>query len=287
MWITAPGRGRGRARPAPRTPPAARPGRVLVVEVEARTRHRDDLGLRTAAPAPRPRRTPRGDGRRRPIHAGVRPAVSMAARESATSHPTVTIRSTPSVRAVSTASGTVPTPTSRKCEPVSLSGGGSGRRSSARVHTGPMGLTAIDHVQLAMPAGGSPRRSRSTRACWASRSRSRRTSRCGAAAGSEDGPVRIHLGVEADFRPARKAHPAAGRGAGPPGRATGGGRVLGAGRGRARGVPPALRRRPLRQPHRAARAGWRVNPVSEMTSASWCWRQRVSSESMCWWQPSR
>jgi catechol 2,3-dioxygenase-like lactoylglutathione lyase family enzyme len=24
----------------------------------------------------------------------------------------------------------------------------------------------------------------------------------------EDGPVRVHLGVEADFRPARKAHPA-------------------------------------------------------------------------------
>ncbi len=72
-------------------------------------------------------------------------------------------------------------------------------------------IEGIDHVQLAMPAG----RVADTRAqaffegllglrrvpkppelavrggCW-----------------FEDGPVKIHLGVEEEFRPARKAHPA-------------------------------------------------------------------------------
>jgi catechol 2,3-dioxygenase-like lactoylglutathione lyase family enzyme len=72
-----------------------------------------------------------------------------------------------------------------------------------------MRIVAIDHVQLAMPAGGEPaargfytgvlglpevpkpphlaRRG----GCW-----------------FESPEVKIHLGVEADFRPARKAHPA-------------------------------------------------------------------------------
>jgi len=72
-----------------------------------------------------------------------------------------------------------------------------------------MGLVAIDHVQLAMPAGreadavafyegllGLPQQQKPPHlavrgGCWFG-----------------EGDVRIHLGVEADFRPARKAHPA-------------------------------------------------------------------------------
>jgi len=70
-------------------------------------------------------------------------------------------------------------------------------------------IRAIDHVQLAMPAGreddavafyqgllGLPRVPKpapmaARGGCW-----------------FEDGDVRIHLGVDADFRPATKAHPA-------------------------------------------------------------------------------
>lgn len=70
-------------------------------------------------------------------------------------------------------------------------------------------IRAIDHVQLAMPAGeeeaaerfyggllGIPRVPKPPHlakrgGCW-----------------FEDGTLRVHLGVEADFRPARKAHPA-------------------------------------------------------------------------------
>ena len=69
-------------------------------------------------------------------------------------------------------------------------------------------FSAIDHVQLAMPLGGEdcarvfyenllgmrevtkPAELAKRGGCW-----------------FECGPVRIHLGVEADFRPARKAHP--------------------------------------------------------------------------------
>ena len=73
-----------------------------------------------------------------------------------------------------------------------------------------MALVAIDHVQLAMPPGGEdaargfyrdllgmdavakPAELAGRGGCWFE-----------SAAG-----VRLHLGVEADFRPARKAHPA-------------------------------------------------------------------------------
>jgi catechol 2,3-dioxygenase-like lactoylglutathione lyase family enzyme len=72
-----------------------------------------------------------------------------------------------------------------------------------------MAIHGIDHVQLAMPAGGEeravafyegllglPRVPKPANlavrgGCW-----------------FELGQARIHLGVEADFRPARKAHPA-------------------------------------------------------------------------------
>lgn len=72
-----------------------------------------------------------------------------------------------------------------------------------------MPVEAIDHVQLAMPAGGEddarafyrellgiPERPKPPHlavrgGCW-----------------FESATVRVHLGVDADFRPARKAHPA-------------------------------------------------------------------------------
>lgn len=72
-----------------------------------------------------------------------------------------------------------------------------------------MPVIAIDHVQLAMPPGGEaavrafydgllgmaevpkPMPLAARGGCW-----------------FESGTVRLHLGVEADFRPARKAHPA-------------------------------------------------------------------------------
>jgi catechol 2,3-dioxygenase-like lactoylglutathione lyase family enzyme len=72
-----------------------------------------------------------------------------------------------------------------------------------------MQIVRLDHVQLAMPAGGEERARAFFRdalgipevpkppelakrgGCW-----------------FERGALKIHLGVEADFRPARKAHPA-------------------------------------------------------------------------------
>jgi len=72
-----------------------------------------------------------------------------------------------------------------------------------------MWIQRLDHVQLAMPPGGEPRARdfyqgilgipevpkpphlAQRGGCW-----------------FEAGPLKIHLGVESDFRPARKAHPA-------------------------------------------------------------------------------
>jgi catechol 2,3-dioxygenase-like lactoylglutathione lyase family enzyme len=72
-----------------------------------------------------------------------------------------------------------------------------------------MMIKHLDHVQLAMPPGGEgrarefyqgildipevpkPAELASRGGCW-----------------FERGPLKVHLGVEADFRPARKAHPA-------------------------------------------------------------------------------
>jgi catechol 2,3-dioxygenase-like lactoylglutathione lyase family enzyme len=72
-----------------------------------------------------------------------------------------------------------------------------------------MTVVAIDHVQLAMPAG----REDDARAFYSGLlgipeiAKPPELARRGGA-WFEDGPVRIHLGVAADFRPARKAHPA-------------------------------------------------------------------------------
>ena len=70
-------------------------------------------------------------------------------------------------------------------------------------------VVAIDHVQLAMPAGGEP----SAHAFYAGLLGLRRVpkprhlERRGGC-WFENDSVKIHLGVDSEFRPARKAHPA-------------------------------------------------------------------------------
>lgn len=72
----------------------------------------------------------------------------------------------------------------------------------------PMSIMRVDHIQLAMPAGGEG----AARAFYAGllglvevpkpASLAKR-----GGAWFEKGEVRLHLGVDQDFRPARKAHP--------------------------------------------------------------------------------
>ncbi|NTF06540.1 glyoxalase [Agrobacterium rubi] len=72
-----------------------------------------------------------------------------------------------------------------------------------------MSILALDHVQLAMPAGGEEDARRFYGALLGLSERTKPDNL--AARGGcwfERGAVRVHLGVEADFRPARKAHPA-------------------------------------------------------------------------------
>ena len=70
-------------------------------------------------------------------------------------------------------------------------------------------FTAIDHVQLAMPPGGEEH----ARGFFAELLGMREVPKPAELAQRGGcwfccGPVHIHLGVEVDFRPARKAHPA-------------------------------------------------------------------------------
>jgi catechol 2,3-dioxygenase-like lactoylglutathione lyase family enzyme len=72
-----------------------------------------------------------------------------------------------------------------------------------------MTILAIDHVQLAMPAGAEA----ALVAFYCEVLGFSQVPKPAALAGRggawfQHGNVRIHLGVEADFRPARKAHPA-------------------------------------------------------------------------------
>ncbi len=72
-----------------------------------------------------------------------------------------------------------------------------------------MTVVRIDHVQLAMPAGGED----AATAFYEGLLGIPRVPKPEALAGRggcwfEAGDLRVHLGVEADFRPARKAHPA-------------------------------------------------------------------------------
>ncbi len=72
-----------------------------------------------------------------------------------------------------------------------------------------MTIYAIDHVQLAMP----PQQEERARAFYGDVLGLMETPKPAnlAARGGvwfEQGPVKVHLGVEAEFRPAKKAHPA-------------------------------------------------------------------------------
>ena len=72
-----------------------------------------------------------------------------------------------------------------------------------------MALTRIDHVQLAMPPGGEGA-ARGFYRDLLGMSEEAKPADLAARGGCwfRSGAVRVHLGVEADFRPARKAHPA-------------------------------------------------------------------------------
>jgi catechol 2,3-dioxygenase-like lactoylglutathione lyase family enzyme len=72
-----------------------------------------------------------------------------------------------------------------------------------------MRVTGIDHVQLAMPAG-QEEIAREFYARTLGIPEVPKPPELAKRGGAwfEDGAVKIHLGVEADFRPARKAHPA-------------------------------------------------------------------------------
>lgn len=72
-----------------------------------------------------------------------------------------------------------------------------------------MQILSLDHVQLAMPPGGEAQ-ARAFYARALGLAEVPKPPHLAARGGCwfERGAVRIHLGVEADFRPARKAHPA-------------------------------------------------------------------------------
>ena len=72
-------------------------------------------------------------------------------------------------------------------------------------------IAGIDHVQLAMPAGGEDEARRFYAGVLGLTEVTKPmglTGRGGCWFTSADGGVSVHLGVEDDFRPARKAHPA-------------------------------------------------------------------------------
>lgn len=70
-------------------------------------------------------------------------------------------------------------------------------------------VLALDHVQLAMPAGGE-QRARAFYRDVLGLSEVSKPANLAARGGVwfASGSLKLHLGVEADFRPARKAHPA-------------------------------------------------------------------------------
>lgn len=72
-----------------------------------------------------------------------------------------------------------------------------------------MPVDSLHHVQLAMPSGGEPR-AREFYAGLLGIPEVPKPASMAARGGCwfERGGLRVHLGVEADFRPARKAHPA-------------------------------------------------------------------------------
>ncbi|MBL9119546.1 MAG: glyoxalase [Phycisphaerae bacterium] len=72
-----------------------------------------------------------------------------------------------------------------------------------------MSIYAIDHVQLAMPAGEEDR-ARRFFGCVLGMTEVPKPAALASRGGVwfEAGSVQLHMGVERDFRPARKAHPA-------------------------------------------------------------------------------
>jgi len=72
-----------------------------------------------------------------------------------------------------------------------------------------MPIISLDHVQLAMPAGGEAR-ARAFYATLLGIPEVPKPAHLAARGGCwfERGSVRVHLGVDKNFRPARKAHPA-------------------------------------------------------------------------------
>ena len=77
------------------------------------------------------------------------------------------------------------------------------------VSTADFRIYGLDHVQLAMPAGEEPR-AREFYSGVLGLTEIPKPANLAKRGGAwfEGGALRIHLGVEADFRPARKAHPA-------------------------------------------------------------------------------
>ena len=72
-----------------------------------------------------------------------------------------------------------------------------------------MTIVAVDHVQLAMPPG----REGEARGFYAGLLGIAEVPKAGATGAQggawfEAGPVKVHLGIEPDFRPSKKAHPA-------------------------------------------------------------------------------
>ena len=73
----------------------------------------------------------------------------------------------------------------------------------------PMRIVGIDHVQLAMPAGGEDAARRFYRDVLGFDEMPKPAALSGrGGAWFRSGEVQLHLGVETDFRPAHKAHPA-------------------------------------------------------------------------------
>jgi catechol 2,3-dioxygenase-like lactoylglutathione lyase family enzyme len=71
-----------------------------------------------------------------------------------------------------------------------------------------MTVRALDHVQLAMPAGGEAEARRFYGEALGIPERAKPAELAGrGGCWFEDGALKVHLGVDPDFRPARKAHP--------------------------------------------------------------------------------
>jgi catechol 2,3-dioxygenase-like lactoylglutathione lyase family enzyme len=72
-----------------------------------------------------------------------------------------------------------------------------------------MSIVAIDHVQLAMPKGGEDR-ARQFYGGVLGMSEDKKPPELAARGGAwfSAGAIHLHLGVDAEFRPARRAHPA-------------------------------------------------------------------------------